>query len=50
MFKSIGSLRIKLKLRKPKNLKLNDLTDMDVIQQGKYSQGVMFLLKGIQKY
>lgn len=31
MFKSIRTLTIKLKLRKPKNLKLSDLTDVDVI-------------------
>lgn len=32
MFKNIQTLRTKLKHRKPENLKLYDLTDMDVIQ------------------
>lgn len=46
MFKNIETLRIKLKHRKPKNLKLYDLTDMDVVQRGHSFLGVFVSIKG----
>lgn len=46
MFKSIETLRIKLKDSKTNNLKVYDLTDMDVIQHGKSFLGDYFSIKG----